>query len=650
MPLPSRTRQLVRYYFLDVLRTRHTENKRKEMEWGELKLALKPGTFHTGTYRIISCAGRIVHYQYDCSSFIYQAEGIDGRSCLVYEYFPDNWDGLATRDEKQNVLWDYEKILKLRHLVSLTEASPADLLNHIFEDFSRDAKKCQSAYQKGIRLSSCQIACNTFIDNGTCYVILPKLNYQYTLYDYIKKNGIIGARKTAESLVQNCWEDLKYLHIMGITHGAVSPHNIVYYNGRFVLTEFGKPKARCFDSLVNFDGPFSEAAFGVEYDPDSPSWYSRFESEKTADEVGILRTIRFCLTGEWEESAREEEYDRYKRIDLIRCMGCMELYNSRYRVCPYCGYIRGTNSKEIRDLPPGTRLDLHYREPIVVGRVLGYGYCGVTYVGFDYILRQKIALKEFMPVDMSTRFLDQTDVFLWDEREKKTFEIEKSKIIERAEKLKKYRGIPNIVHVFGTFEENNTVYTVMEYCDGESVQSILERQGPLKLREALHIVFEVAEGLRPLHEEGILNLNIAPKNIYRTSDGIVKLVEFSAQQYLNNRNGPGARILSNPGYDPKEVYLNKGKLGPWTDVYALAATFYKMLTGKTPPEFTQRIGKDTLIPPSKMGVIIPENIENALLNAMNIEIEDRTGSLEQFLIELLSKSVKLKAKKHWTLW
>ena len=616
--------------------------KREELEL----MTLKPGTYLRGAYRIISYKGRIFHFEYNCSTFIYQAERIDGRSCLVYEYFPDNWDGIARRDEKQNVLWDYEIMRTSRRLDPLTEASPEDLLNHIFEDFSRDAKKCQSAYLKGIRLGSCQIECNTFMDNGTCYVILPKLDSQYTLYDYIKKNGTFGDRKTAESLVQNCWEDLKYLHIMGITHGAVSPHNIVYDNGRFVLTEFGKPKARCFDSLVYYDGPYSEAAFMQDYNPDSPFWYSHFESEKTADEVGILRTIRFCLTGEWEESAWDKEYDKYKKIDLIRCMGCMELHDPRYRVCPYCGYIRGTDPKEINCLPPGTRLGYH---PVVVGRALRCGRCGVTYVGYDYTLRQKITLKEFIPGDISGRFTGQESVSLW-HVEKEIFEKEKNRIIERAEKLKKLRGIPNIMSVFGTFEVNNTVYTVMEYCDGESVQSILEQQGPLKLREALHIVFEVAEGLRPLHEEGILNLNIAPRNIYRTSDGMVKLVEFSEAQYFHNKGGPGYRLLANLGYDPKEMYLKRGELGPWTDVYALAATFYKMLTGITPPEFTERSGKDTLIPPSKMGVIIPENIENALLNAMNIEIENRTGSLEQFQIELLSKNVKLKAKKRRTLW
>ena len=434
---------------------------------------------------------------------------------------------------------------------------------------------------------------------------------------------------------------------MGITHGAVSPHNIVYYNGRFVLTEFGKPKPRCFDSLVDYNGPISDAPIGLVYDADSPSWYNRFESEKTADEVGILRTIRFCLTGEWDESAREWEYDSYKKIDLIRCMGCMELHDPHYRVCPYCGYIRGTDPKEINCLPPGTEFSCH---PVVAGRALRCGSCGVTYVGYDYTLRQKIALKEFLPGGISGRFPGETSVSLWHGVEKETFEKEKSRIIESAEKLKKLRGIPNIVSVFGTFEENNTVYTVTEYCDGESVQSILERQGPLKLREALHIVFEVAEGLRPLHEEGILNLNIAPRNIYRTSDGMVKLVEFSEAQYFHNQGGAGAFFIANPGYDPREMYLKKGELGPWTDVYALAATFYKMLTGITPPEFLQRGEKDTLIPPSKMGVIIPENIENALLNAMNIEIKDRTESLEQLQIELLSKNVKLKAKKHWTLW
>ena len=110
----------------------------------------------------------------------------------------------------------------------------------------------------------------------------------------------MGTRATiedAKSLIISCWEDLKKLHKYGIAHGAVSPFNIVFYQGRFVLTEFGKPKARKFSSLVNYWGPISESAYWE--DNDSPHWYNNFNSEIKADTVGIMRILRFCLKNEW---------------------------------------------------------------------------------------------------------------------------------------------------------------------------------------------------------------------------------------------------------------------------------------------------------------------------------------------------------------
>ncbi|MBQ7535580.1 MAG: PASTA domain-containing protein [Stomatobaculum sp.] len=319
------------------------------------------------------------------------------------------------------------------------------------------------------------------------------------------------------------------------------------------------------------------------------------------------------------------------------CMGCMEFYDARFEICPRCGYIHGTKAQEAYHLQPGTVLR---NGRYVVGRVLGFGGFGVTYIGYDRRLQQKVAVKEYLPGEFSTRMPGVTSVTIYSGEREEQFAAGKMKTIEEAVRLAKFRQLPNIVHVFDTFEENNTAYIVMEFCDGESIKSILERQGPMSLEEALIVVLGVAEGLKPVHAEGMIHRDISPDNIYRLKDGTVKILDFGAARYATTKHSKSLSVIIKPGYAPEEQYRSRGDQGPWTDVYALAATFYKMITGITPPDAMERAARDTLVRPSEMGIYMQEGMETALMNAMNVAIEDRTSSLDQFEKELLSADVE----------
>ena len=324
-------------------------------------------------------------------------------------------------------------------------------------------------------------------------------------------------------------------------------------------------------------------------------------------------------------------------MSIRQCMGCMEFYDARYEICPRCGYIHGTKAKEAYHLQPGTTLrDGRY----VVGKVLGFGGFGVTYIAYDRRLRQKAAVKEYLPGEFSTRMPGMTAVTVYSGERQEQFAAGKQKTIEEAVRLAKFRHIPNIVHVFDTFEENNTAYIVMEFCDGESIKSILERQGPMNLEEALIVVLGAAEGLKPVHAEGMIHRDISPDNIYRLKDGSIKILDFGAARYATTKHSKSLSVIIKPGYAPEEQYRSRGDQGPWTDVYALAATFYKMITGITPPDAMERAARDTLVRPSEMGVYMQEGMETALMNALNVAIEDRTPSLDQFEKELLSADVE----------
>ena len=317
-------------------------------------------------------------------------------------------------------------------------------------------------------------------------------------------------------------------------------------------------------------------------------------------------------------------------------MGCMETYSEQFDVCPYCGYIHGTPAKEAYHITPGSLLKKRYQ----VGRVLGFGGFGITYIGYDLVLEQKVAIKEYLPSEFSTRMPEQQMVTIYSGDSEEQFKAGLKKTVDEARRLAQFQNVPEIVHIYDCFEANNTAYIVMEYLDGESLKEKLDREGKMSVEEALPIIETVIRGLKVVHKEGIIHRDIAPDNIYIQKDGSVKLLDFGAARYATTQHSKSLSVIIKPGYAPEEQYRSRGDQGPWTDVYALAATFYKMITGITPEDAMERSVKDEVKEPSRLGVHINKNTETALMNAMNVKIQCRTQSAEDFEAELKAAEVK----------
>ncbi len=336
------------------------------------------------------------------------------------------------------------------------------------------------------------------------------------------------------------------------------------------------------------------------------------------------------------------------------CMGCMEEYKDKYDICPYCGYVEGTGPKEAYHLSPGTVLQGKY----IVGKVIGYGGFGVTYIGYNAILDQKIAIKEYLPGEFATRTIDTTEVTIFSGEREEQFASGVVKFVDEAKRLAKFKHTPGVVSVYDSFQENKTAYIIMEYLEGETLATKIEREGKIPLDEAFNIMMPVIGALKEVHKEGILHRDISPDNIFITKDGDVKLLDFGAARYATTTHSKSLSVIVKPGFAPQEQYRSRGDQGTWTDVYACAATLYKMITGVTPEDSMERGNKDTLVPPSKLGVKIPRNKENAIMNALNLKIEDRTKDAEAFEADLTTeldvKRNKIKNKKmdigRWPIW
>lgn len=335
------------------------------------------------------------------------------------------------------------------------------------------------------------------------------------------------------------------------------------------------------------------------------------------------------------------------------CMGCMESYDDQLTVCPHCGYEHGTPAQEAYQITPGTILAERY----IIGRVLGFGGFGVTYIGWDKTLEKRVAVKEYLPGEFSTRMPGQTKLTIYSGDKEEQFLTGREKFIDEARRLAKFQQVPEIIRIYDCFEENNTAYIVMEYLSGESLKEKLEWEGKMTVEQALPIILDVLHGLEAVHKEGILHRDIAPDNIYITNEGQVKLLDFGAARFATTTHSRSLTVLIKPGFAPEEQYRSRGDQGPWTDVYAVAATFYRMITGETPEDALERAAKDTVRPPSKLQVKIGPNTENAIMNALNVKIQGRTQSAEQFEAELLANVVKRVVVKKtrvdigkWPLW
>jgi len=342
------------------------------------------------------------------------------------------------------------------------------------------------------------------------------------------------------------------------------------------------------------------------------------------------------------------------------CMGCMEQFEDNINICPHCGYEEGTDPVQALHMKPGTILHERY----IVGKALGFGGFGVTYIGWDALLENKIAIKEFLPSEFSTRMPGVSYVTVYSGDKYKQFNTGLDRFIEEAKKLAQLNNVENIVAIYDCFKENNTAYIIMEYLEGETIAERLKRDKKIPYSEAIRLLLPIIDALSVVHEHDILHRDIAPDNIFVTKDNKIKLLDFGAARYATTSHSRSLTVIIKPGYSPEEQYRSNGDQGTYTDVYAVAATLYKLITGITPSDALERRAniesknKDSLKPLVQYCSDIDENTENAILNAMNVRIEDRTPTMAAFKEELTSltpvKRIAGKIRKidllRWPLW
>ena len=277
----------------------------------------------------------------------------------------------------------------------------------------------------------------------------------------------------------------------------------------------------------------------------------------------------------------------------------------------------------------GYRLNGRYR----VCRSLGQGGFGITYLAEDELLGQKIVIKEYFPAAFARRAEDGS-IRIMEETDRAAFTEGRNRFLREARILTSLLDVPGVVKAWNYFQENQTAYLVMEYVQGISLRSWLEQNGEVpSFDEALEMLRPVVLALANIHKKGLLHRDITPDNLMVGANGTVKLLDFgSARSYLREKDSEMTQtVLLKSGYAPPEQYDGKSVQGPWTDIYALSATLYEMITGCMPEDALQRQIRDELLEPSIYGAkITPEQEEHLLKRGLALDERERYTSVREF--------------------
>jgi formylglycine-generating enzyme required for sulfatase activity/serine/threonine protein kinase len=306
------------------------------------------------------------------------------------------------------------------------------------------------------------------------------------------------------------------------------------------------------------------------------------------------------------------------------CPGCFH-DKSGVAVCPVCGYDESLPRPPLF-LPHGIIIGGQYR----VGRVLGQpGGFGITYLGWDIHLQQRVAIKEFLPRDIATRHPGQLDVATHTDETRSNFEFGKEQFLREARIVAKLDH-PNVVRVRAFFNANGTAYLVMDYYEGLSLGEYLSRvRKIIEPALAVPLIRPVLEALQYLHEHGVVHRDLKPHNIYLATVGKPIVLDFGAARQAAGERQHSMSVVLTDGYAPLEQYQRRSSQGPWTDVYGAAATLYRMLTGVAPPTALDRLTDDPLERDGWAG--IPVALHPALRRSLALTPEARYQTAAEFI-------------------
>lgn len=324
-------------------------------------------------------------------------------------------------------------------------------------------------------------------------------------------------------------------------------------------------------------------------------------------------------------------------------------------VCPYCGQTHDTYRSEIGLLTPGTPL---LGGKYVIGRVLGRGGFGVTYLAYSFEHNVPVAIKEYFPNGFATRAKGEVNISIVSDEKRETFGKGAKRFFEEAQTMARFNQNPNIVSVYEFFYDNGTVYYAMEYLDGIDLKGYIARNGGrISESEAIRIMKCICDALQAVHSTQTLHRDVAPDNIFMCNDGRIKLIDFGAAKQVIGNAQQVYSVVVKKGFAPLEQYNSTGHQGTWTDLYALGASIYYAVTGTFPPDAVSRTENPMI--PFNPALGLSQGFINILGRCMEIPIYNRFQSaLElRYALDHVYDSIPMPPSppppspdRHWERW
>ena len=316
------------------------------------------------------------------------------------------------------------------------------------------------------------------------------------------------------------------------------------------------------------------------------------------------------------------------------CPYCMK--ETSREVCPACGKSRRECTFSPWQLPYGTILENRY----ITGAVLGEGGFGITYLGIDSRLGMRVAVKEYFPSNLVSRYAQKSLDVSFSSGAEPNFEKGKKRFLREAKTMAKMEKQPEIVGVKDFFEAFKTAYIIMEYVEGETLKARVRRSGRIGAAELLSMMQPLMRALKVMHDEGLIHRDISPDNIM-IENGRLRLIDFGcAREGITGKET--LTIVLKHGYSPVEQYMQHGQ-GPWTDIYALCATMYFCLTQTAPPQAVDRLLDDELAAPNSLGAGLGRKQEEALLKGLAVKPENRLRSVDELYAALYPEDISFPA-------
>lgn len=304
------------------------------------------------------------------------------------------------------------------------------------------------------------------------------------------------------------------------------------------------------------------------------------------------------------------------------CINCFSAISMTDEICPYCGCDFSRELVYPYALGGGTLLNSRY----VIGKVIGIGGFGITYLGYDIQSERVIAVKEYYPHSAAIRSADDLTLEPLGSANAEYFSKGIEKFLHEGAFVARFEGASEIMGIYDVFEENGTAYYIMEHFSGTTLKAYTDTYGRISAGQAVLIAEQIAAAFSVIHNGGIIHRDVSPDNIMLCRNGKVRLIDFGAARCFND-NDNGLSVMLKQGFTPLEQYQRNGKQGAWTDIYSLGASLYHALTLCVPEDPMSRFEDDSIF--SGALTQLPEGLARIISRCCAVSASKRYQTAEE---------------------